>query len=183
MRHKRGPYAIQRHEVVQPLDQSYRLIPLTRGQNAIVDVQDFEWLSKWNWFAHWSESSGTFYAERREAKESAPSGKSPQMQVKMHRVILNCGPCEEADHRNHNGLDNRRENLRRCTKTQNSQNRRCYKSSKSRRRGVYPYGNRWQAAIQSNGVRKRLGIFDSIEDAAAAYREAAFLLHKQFANP
>lgn len=40
---------VKRHEVVQPLNESYRLIPLTQGQNAIVDVNDFGRLSKWNW--------------------------------------------------------------------------------------------------------------------------------------
>ena len=58
---------VKRHAVTQPLDQSYRLIPLTQGQNAIVDVEDFEWLDQWNWCAQWTGRH--FYAVRHDGIE------------------------------------------------------------------------------------------------------------------
>ena len=109
---------VRRHEVVQPQDQSIRLIPLTQGQNAVVDAADYEWLNQWNWHAHWFESSKTFYAGRNiSASEGRPMGV-----VTMHRELLQDGSNLDTDHRNGNGLDNRRSNLRICTRSQNCQN-------------------------------------------------------------
>jgi hypothetical protein len=62
MPHKRS--AVKRHAVTQPLDTSYRYIPLTRNLNAIVDADDFDWLSKWNWHAVWNPCTKSFYATR-----------------------------------------------------------------------------------------------------------------------
>jgi hypothetical protein len=69
---------VKRHEVTQPLDQSYRLIPLTQGKNTIVDATDFQWLSKWNWCAHYAPTTKTFYAERRGGTKT----------VWMHKEII-----------------------------------------------------------------------------------------------
>src|ERR1700719_1891410 len=110
---------VVRHAVTQPSDQSYRLIPLTQGQNAIVDAADYEWLNQWNWFADWSEPTKSFYARRHKKTED---GHYPI--VRMSREILKCGPGEEPDHKNHDTLDNRRENLRLSTHSQNCCNKR-----------------------------------------------------------
>src|SRR5712664_3648473 len=101
---------VLRHEVTQPSDTSYRLIPLTQGKNAIVDTKDFEWLSQWNWCAECVD--GYFYAIRRSFRK----------RISMHGAILKIKTGEEGDHRNHDTLDNRRKNIRRCTRTQNARN-------------------------------------------------------------
>jgi hypothetical protein len=176
MRRKRGCYRIPRHTVVQPLDQSIRLIPLTQGQNAIVDADDFEWLSQFNWFAMWSPDPKTFYAARCTRKNKV------QTRFLMHREICKCNEGEECDHRNFNGLDNRKENLRPCTKTQNGRNRRTRADNTSGYVGVHKHKTRWVARISCEGNRKFIGGFSSAEDAARAYDKAAIIYHGEFAH-
>ena len=162
----RKRYCVRRHAVTQPSDPSYRLIPLTQGQNAIVDATDFDWLSQWNWCASWCQFTQSFYAVRDK--------------VKMHRVILGATKGKEVDHQNHNTLDNRRNNLRECTCAQNKMNRR-----RSRRfRGVTWDGptERWRAQIQANGKHMYIGLFYSEQEAALAYDAAAKIHHGEFAT-
>lgn len=168
------PRRVMRHAVTQPLDPSYRLIPLTQGQNAIVDAEDFDWLSRWNWCAQWEERTQSFYAVRGEKK----NGRNKTF--KMHRVILDCIPGELGDHENHDTLDNRRRNLRKCTYSQNAQNSRRRFSSRGFR-GVTPYKGRWLARICINRKSIIIGTFDTPKGAANAYDEAAKRLHGEFA--
>ena len=100
----------------------------------------------------------------------------------MHRFLMDLGPGELVDHVNGNGLDNRRANLRRCTVTQNNQNRRG-KAGRGLYKGVYPTLNgTWHARIKANGVRYLLGTFSSPEEAARQYDRAAMRLHGEFAR-
>lgn len=155
---------VYRHEVVQPLDQSYRLIPLTQGQSALVDTTDYEFLMQWNWSALWEPDSQTFYAIR---------GARPQ--IRMHRGIVRCDITREIDHINHNGLDNRRENLRVCSHAQNKRNSRKQRDNTSGYKGVsfYKKNSRWMAYITFNGNRIHLGYFSTDIEAARAYDTAA----------
>jgi len=166
-----------RHPVTQPQDESYRLIPLTKNQNAIVDAADFEWLSQWNWFAAWSRSTRSFYATR--------NGPRPRVKaIRMHRAILGCGSKETGDHINHDTLDNRRKNLRKCTSAQNCCNRKVQSNSTSGYKGVFwtKSTHKWRAKIAMNRQpHKHLGYFHSPEDAARAYDAAARKLHGEFA--
>ena len=143
-----------------------RLIPLTQGQFAIVDDDDFETLSQWKWQAYWHERTQSFYATRR-------------LSVKMHRQIMNCTPEEQIDHINHNTLDNRRGNLRKCTATQNSINRR----KRIGYKGVSSVRNKWRATIGSvrKNERRHLGYFPTAEEAARAYDSAATEMYGEFA--
>ena len=163
---------VKRHEVVQPLDTSYRLISLTQGQNAIVDTADFEWLNQWNWIAVWSEDSKTFYAAR-----STPS-------IKMHREILGCSSKEQGDHKNGNGLDNRRENLRKCSRSQNAKNRKMNRNNAYGFKGIsfYKKIGKWGAHIRTNTKFIHLGCFPSAKEAAYAYDVAAKIHHGEFAR-
>jgi hypothetical protein len=167
---------VRRHEVIQPLDQSYRLIPLTQGQNAIVDTEDFDWLNQWNWIAMWDQHTKSFRALRRKG----PRGSGA---ILMHRAILDCVETEQVDHRNHDTLDNRRENLRKCTLSQNVCNKRGYAGSSSIFKGVSfdKSSAKWCANIQINGHQKWLGRFDSQEKAARAYDKMAKIYHGEFA--
>src|SRR6266481_2348808 len=105
-------YRVRRHEVIQPQDQSIKLIPLTKGQSAIVDAADYEWLMQWNWTAQWSKNIGSFYAYR-------ISGKTL---IYMHRLITACEQGMDVDHINHHTLDNRRSNLRKGSHSYNLAN-------------------------------------------------------------
>ena len=164
-----------RHEVVQPLDKPYRFIPLTQGQNAIVDVSDFASLSEFNWHADWSEKAKTFYARR----NVYVGGKNNPM--RMHQCITG---AKETDHINGNGLDNRKENLRACTRTQNNCNRKAQSKNTSGYKGVYRTANRkrWRVWIGVNGASKYIGTFDTPEQAAKAYDDAAKEMHGDFAK-
>ena len=100
-----------------------KYIPLTQGKLAIVDDEDFEWLSQWKWH---------FNRKKYAARTINHSGK-----LYMHQVILNTPKGMLSDHRNGNGLDNRRKNLRACNVQQNKANSRLPKNNTSGFKGVY----------------------------------------------
>jgi hypothetical protein len=101
----------------------------------------------------------------------------------MHRYIL--GVTDRnlyVDHINHDGLDNRRDNLRVCTLAENLRNQR---AKAGRFKGVSFYSKRiakpWAAFIQENGKRKNLGYFATEIEAAQAYDKAATVNYGEFA--
>jgi hypothetical protein len=92
-------------------------IQLTRGQFALVDDADYEWLNQWKWFAQKHKDS--YYAARtRSETETVTRGI-----ILMHRVIMDTPDDMQVDHINHNGIDNQRLNLRNCTQQENLWNR------------------------------------------------------------
>lgn len=99
-----------------------KLIELTQGQKAIVDDDDYGRLSKSKWYAE--KKYNNFYARR------------GLDDVLMHRIILKLTDSKlKVDHINHNGLDNRKENLRVCTQRQNMCNKKKEKDNKSGYKG------------------------------------------------
>lgn len=102
----------------------------------------------------------------------------------MHRVILGLPGEMDGDHRNGDGLDNRRSNLRPATAMQNSQNQGVRKTNKAGLKGVSWWGplGKWKAGIQANGTPVHLGYFETPEAAARAYDAAARLYHGEFAK-
>jgi len=144
--------------------QAYRRIMLTRWYFAIVDVEDFEWLSRFRWCVLCSREGNPRYAARRENNRF----------VLMHRMIADVPRGMDVDHVNGNGLDNRRHNLRVCTRSENLQNMRP-RGGSSRFKGVYWHKRDkvWRAYINVNKVRLSLGSFHDEIDAARAYDEAA----------
>ena len=165
---------MKRHAVVQPPDPSYRLIPLTQGQTAIVDTEDYERFLKFNWYASWCSYTKSFYA-RRDDKN--------RRRRYMHREVLRCSQIEKVDHWNHNTLDNRRKNLRKATKSQNNQNKRMQSNNKSGYIGVYWFEQtqKWQAYISVGGKRIHLGYFNTSKEAARVRDKAAKKYHGEFA--
>lgn len=102
----------------------------------------------------------------------------------MHRILMKAKRGDEIDHINGNGLDNRRKNLRFCTRTQNNANRHKVQSKTSYHKGVHfeSYTNKWRAEIVKNGTRYRLGRFSNIQDAINAYNSFAKQLFGDFAS-
>lgn len=145
-------------------------IPLTQGKVALVDDEDFDFLNQWKWYAH-KQKSGRFYAER--------AGKDCT-NIFMHRVIMQISPYHITDHKDGNGLNNQKSNLRECTYPQNAQNSRLNKGNK----GVY-YNERdklWIARLQCNGDRKYIKSSKKKEVALAAYDSAAKFYFGDFAQ-
>lgn len=152
-------------------EKGTKWIPLGKGKVAIVDEEDYDHLMQWNWSA-----SSCGYAHRM----SGPIGKAKP--ILMHREILKPLPSMQVDHANRNGFDNRRSNLRECTRTQNQGNR-----AKSKRILTSKFkGVCWNAADRiwvnhyHGGTREYR--FDSELDAARAYDEWAKEKFGQFAR-
>lgn len=145
-----------------------------RGKRVLIDRTDYAAISPFRWFVY--PKGSCWYADR-----SAPPGQSPQ-KVLLHREIMQPAPDELIDHINHDGLDNRRANLRICTKAQNSWNKRP-KSGSSRFKGVswHRTKGRWIARIRADGRDHHIGGFLSETDAARAYDAIAKQLHGRFA--
>jgi hypothetical protein len=142
-------------------------IPLTKGAVVIVDDADYEWLSQFNWVLLLTQD-GKRYA----ARGAMRNGRWGSY-VLMHRELLGLttGDGKQADHKNGNGLDNRRENLRIATPQENMRNVRGTASSGIK--GAYRQGSRWRAKIAVDGKQIHLGYFDTAEEAGAAYAKAA----------
>lgn len=97
----------------------------------------------------------------------------------LHRLIL--ADAAIVDHINGNGLDNRRINLRSCTRAQNSRNMRAPLLGSSRYKGVRQFAGKWRASIRLSGTRIHLGTFATEEEAALAYDAVAAEHYGDFA--
>lgn len=149
-----------------------RTIPLTQGKVTIVDADEHRHLSAFKWHAH-ETRPGVFYAARKEGRKT----------VHMHRLIAWALDGEDVDHINLDTLDNRKENLRTCTRSQNMMNRGPTRDATSVFKGVCwsSYYGLWAAQIMVGGRNHVLGRFEKEGDAARAYDEAARRMHGDFA--
>lgn len=157
-------------------------IPLTQGFTALVDPEDAD-LAQFRWYAQVRRHRhGTVYAIRRATREL------------LHRVILerklghSLSQAMFTDHVNGNGLDNRRENLRPATQSQNLANSRMHlthgkrpKSSKYRGVCWARDKGKWIANISKDGRVVHIGHFEDETEAARAFDQAARELHGEFA--
>lgn len=141
-------------------------IPLTQNKFAIVDDDDFEYLSQFSW--HF-QSRG--YAASNSKKL-------------MHRVICNPEPKQQIDHINGNKLDNRRSNLRLCSNSQNHMNKpKSHQKTSSKYKGVYwcKHKKKWRVTVKFNKKKIHIGDYKNEKDAGMAYNNAAINIFKEFA--
>lgn len=152
---------------------SFRKIKLTKGKYAIVDPEDYDRLSEYDWQAI-EGRCGNFYAGRIEG------GKI----IYMHRQIMNNPIGAIVDHKYRDGLNNTKRKLRIVTAAQNSCNSTKTSSNcTSKYKGVNRHKdkNKWRSYITHKGRRMHLGYFENEEDAAKAYDAAARKYHGDFA--
>ena len=136
-------------------------IPLTKGQLALVDDEDYAWLMTWKWHANFI--SGLWYA--------ASSG-SNKTKVTMHRLILCYPQGMEIDHIDHNGLNNQKTNLRVSNHRENMCNMRRVGSSKYRGVSWHKGNKKWISRIGVCRKLFHLGYFDTEEEAMNKYELA-----------
>ena len=167
-----------------------RTITLTQGQEAIVDDADYERLAKYKW--HAQKGRNGYYANRFHTIEGlfeAGSGgrRRKRVLVTMARqILLMCSEDRrEPDHKNHNTLDNRRENLRIATRQQNMWNKSKKEGCRSGYIGVRKNkdcGGRWSTGIiDTFGKYQHIGTFDTEEQAALAYNAECLAQRGDFA--
>ncbi len=151
-------------------------IPLTQGKFALVDDEDFSRLNQHKWCVAKSGRNG-FRAVRGIRKDKR------NVTAYMHRVIMDAPKHLDVDHINHNPLDNRKCNLRTCTKSQNQHNQQLRKSGSSQFKGVVwdKCKNKWAAIIKLKTKQISIGRFNSEIEAAKAYDEKAKELFGEFA--
>jgi hypothetical protein len=151
-------------------------IPLTKGKVAIIDEADREVVAAFTW--HTRQNRKVCYAE-------SGARRSGSTRYMMHRLIL--GVCDRedliVDHRDGNGLNNTRGNLRLATASQNAANSRIagnpYRGVTFRRDAI---ARKWLARILVDGQRRSLGTYATAEEAATAYDAAAKQLFGEFAT-
>ena len=146
-----------------------KIIPLTQGKIALVDDEDYEYINQWKWCYH---------------SEGYAKNNSLEKMRFMHREILHIQDKVDIDHINGNKLDNRKENLRVCSRSQNMANSKKHKNSTSKYKGVSwsRSKKRWRVTIMKNRKAYFLGLFDNPVDAATAYDKKALELSGEFAK-
>ena len=158
-------------------------------KECLVDDEDYDFLNQWKWYL--MVGKYTCYATRKYWKD----GK--YYSIQMHRLLLGLtDPNIRGDHRDHNGLNNQRNNIRNATCSENNKNRTgggaskylgvCLRKDKKIVRGELKVYINWAASIKTESGYKALGLFEYSEkgeaDAAKAYNEAAIKYHGEFAN-
>lgn len=129
-----------------------KYIELTQGKRAIVDDEDYDWLSQYKWFYD------TGYAVTKKHIDG-------RRKTKMHRLINQTPNGLDTDHINRNRLDNRRSNLRTVTHQQNLYNNRLRPNNKSGHPGIclHKPNNKWQVKLGNLYI----GLFESLDEAVS----------------
>lgn len=152
-------------------------IQLTQGKVALVDDEDYEYLNRFKWHAR--KAKKTWYADLSRLNDDGNK-------ISMHRFIMQPDDNVLIDHKDRNGLNNQRNNLRECSQSQNLSNvgKPLRVSSHSKYKGVTfsKDKNTWMAQIKHNYKYKYIGYFKTEIEAALAYNQMAFFYHGEFAN-
>lgn len=158
-------------------DRNARLVKISKGMFTLVDRRDFNLASgiSWCFDAYGYATGGVWMREEKKMKG-----------VKLHRLITGARTGLEVDHKNCNTLDNRRSNLRVCTRAENSRNIgfKPLNNNMVGIKGVFYRKDRkkYRSVIWLNGKPHYCGTFNDAESAATARRVKLIQLHGEFAN-
>lgn len=144
-----------------------RFIPLTQGKRAVVDDEDYEFLNQWKWHINRDTPSRMMGSRKNRKRQD------------MGRLLMNNPVGKVVDHKNRNRLDNRRANLRICTKKQNLANRGVNKNSTTGYKGVHFDSRHKSYNVVIKG--KHIGSYKTLEEAAVVYDKKATELYGEFA--
>lgn len=154
-------------------------ILLNGGAEAVVDESDYEQVREFHWYRYISKKKRKIHYAYCVIRLNGGKRTS----LKMHRIIMDAADGEQVDHRDGDGLNNRRSNLRVCTHGENLAN-------SFRSRGASRYvgvtrnrdGKRWRATVNKDGVKLYDEWFDTEELAARARDAAAVKIYGEFAT-
>lgn len=157
-----------------------KTISLTQGKKAIVDDADYESTIPYTWHAvrttRPNSQNELWYAATSEVTARGIR------KIYLHHFLMGRGVL--CDHRDGDGLNNTRINLRRCSDSQNSGNQRLSSANTSGFKGVVRLGNRWAARLTTLQFPKgrHIASFTTKEEAAKAYDAAATDYFGEFAK-
>ena len=172
-----------------------RELQTNNGFTVLVDDEDYDRLSKYNWRAY--KCHRNWYPKTRATDYERSMGRNPRNDTYLHQMILPVKSGFVVDHINGDTLDNRRCNLRYATDGQNAMNKQRYINNTSGYKGVSYHkksatkgrwqiqrrsAGRWQASIACNGKQIYLGLYATAEDAARAYDAKARELFGEYAS-
>lgn len=144
--------------------------------STFVDLEDVNLCKKYRWNVQkcYEQNFDTFYIG------ASDSGKM----ISMHRLLINAKKGKHVDHIDGDKLNNRKSNLRECSRADNMKNRKLNYNNKSGHKGVFWYYyngvNKWKASITVDGKRIWLGSFERLEDAVRVRKEAEEKYHGEF---
>lgn len=171
------PRQISIRQPIYVIGPSIAYIPLTKGQFALVDRENAEYISQWNWHAHFAKTTQSFYAQRAISTGSNPRQKN----IGMANVIMKTPNDLQCDHIYHQTLHNIEVHLRNVTRRQNMTNSAKTRSSCGFRGVAFnTHKKKWQATIRIEGNRLFLGYFSNPQEAGERYAEAAKIHHGDF---
>lgn len=150
-------------------------ISLTQNKFAIIDNEDWDKIKDYSWCIS-TDNNIVAYIKG--------SGRKNRKLILLHRLIMNAKQGQEIDHINRNRLDNRKNNLRFCNRSQNNMNAKKRKGTLSKYKGVTwsKRDKKWKSYIGLNGKFINLGSYDNEKIAALIYNEKAQQLFGEFAR-
>lgn len=150
-------------------------IELTQGKETCIDFEDWSAVIPYRWRA--SKGRKTWYAR---TVVTRPDGK--QKVIYLHRLLLSTS--FNIDHRDRNGLNNRRYNLRPASQYQNARNcdKRAHNTSGFKGVSFHKLSGKWQAVITFFRKQRHLGLFKTRKAASSAYDAASLVFHKEFSS-
>lgn len=152
-----------------------RHIPLSQGKFAIIDEADFPEISSYKWYFH----------QGRAVRKPKTIDKKRTGFIWMHREIAKPDDDKVIDHINGNTLDNRRENLRICTRSQNQWNKSPRIKSFTRMKNIHwkKEKKRYAVRFQKFGKKIEFGYFKNLEEAIKVRNDAVLSVHEGFNPP